>query len=312
MSAVPRPRIGLALGSGSARGWAHIGVIRALADAGIEPDLVCGTSIGALVGAAYVAGELDRLEAWVRGLRPQTVVSFLDVSLNGGLIKGEKLITFFREHFVDRDIRELARPFAAVATDLVHGREVWLREGGVSDAVRASIALPGLFTPVRRDGVWLVDGGLVNPVPVSLARAMGADVVIAVDLNSDLLGRHFKPKPAARAKKGAHASTVGNVLARIHAGMSQLGLNGNDPADEPPAMLDVMASSINIMQVFITRSRLAGEPADVLVTPRLAAFGLMEFHRAATAIDAGRRAAEAVLADVRMRIDDSGTATERY
>lgn len=312
MSAVPRPRIGLALGSGSARGWAHIGVIRALADAGIEPDLVCGTSIGALVGAAYVAGELDRLEAWVRGLRPQTVVSFLDVSLNGGLIKGEKLITFFREHFVDRDIRELERPFAAVATDLARGREAWLREGGVSDAVRASIALPGLFTPVRRDGVWLVDGGLVNPVPVSLARAMGADVVIAVDLNSDLLGRHFKPKPAARAKKGAHASTVGNVLARIHAGMSQLGLNGNDPADEPPAMLDVMASSINIMQVFITRSRLAGEPADVLVTPRLAAFGLMEFHRAATAIDAGRRAAEAVLADVRMRIDDSGTATERY
>ncbi len=310
MSTVPRPRIGLALGSGSARGWAHIGVIRALAEAGIEPDLVCGTSIGALVGAAYVAGELDRLEAWVRGLRPQTVVSFLDVSLNGGLIKGEKLITFFREHFVDRDIQDLARPFAAVATNLAHGREVWLREGGVSNAVRASIALPGLFTPVRRDGVWLVDGGLVNPVPVSLARAMGADVVIAVDLNSDLLGRHLKATPARRAKK-SRSSAVDTVLARIQAGMSQLGLNGSQAADGPPAMLDVLASSINIMQVFITRSRLAGEPADVLVTPRLAAFGLMEFHRAASAIDAGRRAAEAVLADVRMRIDDSGTATER-
>lgn len=311
MSASSRPRIGLALGSGSARGWAHIGVIRALADAGIEPDLVCGTSIGALVGAAYVAGELDRLEAWVRSLRLQTVVGFLDVSLNGGLIKGEKLITFFREHFVDRDMQELGRPFGAVATDLAHGREVWLREGGVSDAVRASIALPGLFTPARRDGVWLVDGGLVNPVPVSLARAMGADVVIAVDLNSDLLGRHLKPKPAARTKKGGHASAVDNVLARIQSGMSQLGLNGSDPADEPPAMLDVVASSLNIMQVFITRSRLAGEPADVLVTPRLAAFGLMEFHRAASAIDAGQRAAEAVLADVRTRIDDSGTAMER-
>jgi len=311
MSAVPRPRIGLALGSGSARGWAHIGVIRALAEAGIEPDLVCGTSIGALVGAAYVAGELDRLEAWVRGLRPQTVVSFLDVSLNGGLIKGEKLITFFREHFVDRDIQDLARPFAAVATNLAHGREVWLREGGVSDAVRASIALPGLFTPVRRDGAWLIDGGLVNPVPVSLARAMGADVVIAVDLNSDLLGRHLKPKPAAQAKKAAHASAVDNVLARIQSGMSQLGLNGSQAADGPPAMLDVLASSLNIMQVFITRSRLAGEPADVLVTPRLAALGLMEFHRAASTIDAGRRAAEAVLADVQTRIDDNGTATER-
>ena len=140
-----RPRIGLALGSGSARGWAHIGVIRALADAGIEPDLVCGTSIGALVGAAFVGGELDRLDTWVRSLRLQTVVSFLDVSLNGGLIKGDKLIAFFRDQFVDRDFSELARPFGAVATDLQRGREVWLREGGVSDAVRASIALPGLL-----------------------------------------------------------------------------------------------------------------------------------------------------------------------
>ncbi len=301
-AAPPRLRIGLALGGGSARGWAHIGVIRALQGAGIEPDVVCGTSIGALVGAAYVAGELDRLEAWVRSLRLQTVVSFLDVSLNGGLIKGDKLISFFREHFVDRDMHELARPFGAVATDLAHGREVWLREGGVSDAVRASIALPGLFTPVRRDGVWLVDGGLVNPVPVSLARAMGADIVIAVDLNSDLLGRHLKPKPAARTRKRGPTNAVDSMLARIQTGMAQLGFNDDHPDDESPAMLDVVASSINIMQVLITRSRLAGEPADVLVTPRLAELGLMEFHRAATAIDAGRRAADAVLPELQARL----------
>jgi len=168
MTSVSTPRIGLALGGGSARGWAHIGVIRALADAGVRPDIVCGTSIGALVGAAYVGGELDRLEDWVRSLRLQTVVSFLDFSLNGGLIKGDKLIDFFRSHFVDRDIRELERPFGAVATDLQRGREVWLREGPVTDAVRASIALPGLFTPVQHDGSWLVEGGLVNPVTVSL------------------------------------------------------------------------------------------------------------------------------------------------
>jgi NTE family protein len=300
-----RPRIGLALGGGSARGWAHIGVIRALADAGIDPDIVCGTSIGALVGAAHVGGELDRLEAWVRSLRLQTVVSFLDVSLNGGLIKGDKLITFFRNHFVDRDFSELARPFGAVATDLQRGREVWLREGGVSDAVRASIALPGLFTPVRRDGSWLVDGGLVNPVPVSLCRAMGADVVIAVDLNSDLLGRHLKPKPAPKPRqRGKAATPVVAMLAHIQSGMSQLGLNHDaDLANEPPAMLDVLASSINIMQVLITRSRLAGEPADVLITPRLADLGLMEFHRAGLAIDAGRRAAEAVLPHVWARLD---------
>ena len=309
--APPRPRIGLALGGGSARGWAHIGVIRALADAGIEPDIVCGTSIGALVGAAHAAGELDRLEAWVRGLKRQTVVSFLDFSLGGGLIKGEKLIDFFRVHFVDRDIDALDRPFGAVATDLARGREVWLREGRVSDAVRASIALPGLFTPAQRDGAWLVDGGLVNPVPVSLARAMGADLVIAVDLNSDLLGRHLRPKPAKSSPHAADhkADTLAEtVLARIQTGMSQLGLDRDHDTPDPPAMLDVLASSINIMQVLITRSRLAGEPADVLVTPHLAELELMAFHRASTAIEAGRRAVEEALPQLRARVTDPGEA----
>lgn len=301
------PRIGLALGGGSARGWAHIGVIRALKEAGIEPDFVCGTSIGALVGAAYVGGELDRLETWVRSLRLQTVVSFLDFSLNGGLIKGEKLIGFFRSHFVDRDIRELERPFGAVATDLRRGREVWLREGRVTDAVHASIALPGLFTPVRRDGSWLVDGGLVNPVPVSLCRAMGADFVIAVDLNSDLLGRHLKPRPhsarATRAPPPAAPDTLTDaVMARIQSGMSQFGINHRGEAG-PPAMLDVLASSINIMQVLITRSRLAGEPADVMVAPLLADLGLMEFHRAGIAIDAGKRAVEVALPFLQGRLN---------
>ena len=301
------PRIGLALGGGSARGWAHIGVIHALKDAGIEPDIVCGTSIGALVGAAYVDGDLERLEAWVRSLRLQTVVSFLDFSLGSGLIKGDKLIEFFRSHFVDRDIRELARPFGAVATDLQHGREVWLREGVVSDAVRASIALPGLFTPVMRDGVWLVDGGLVNPVPVSLCRAMGADLVIAVDLNTDRLGYHLKPKPIKAARKRTTAETetlADTVMARIQAGMSQIGLNGNGADNGPrlPAMLDVLASSLTIMQVMITRSRLAGEPADVMVTPLLADLGLMEFHRASVAIDAGRRAVAAAMPQISARL----------
>ena len=302
------PRIGLALGSGSARGWAHIGVIRALEEAGVKADVVCGTSIGALVGAAYAAGELDRLERWVKGLTLQTVVRFLDVSLDGGLIKGERLIEFFREHFVDLAIDTLDRPFGAVATDLVRGREVWLREGPVTDAVRASIALPGLFTPAQRDGTWLVDGGLVNPVPVSLARAMGADLVIAVDLNADLLGRHLKSRPARQARKpdsaGKPDTLAETVMARIQTGMSQLGLNRDDDAPDPPAMLDVLASSINIMQVLITRSRLAGEPADVLVTPHLADLELMAFHRAGVAIEAGRRAVEDVLPQLQARLND--------
>ena len=267
-----RPRIGLALGGGSARGWAHIGVIHALTDAGIEPDLICGTSIGALVGAAYVGGERGPLEDWARSLRLQTVAGFLDFSLNGGLIKGDKLIAFFRDHFVDRDIADLKRPFGAVATDLRRGREVWLREGRVSEAVRASIALPGLFTPAQRDGSWLVDGGLVNPVPVSLCRAMGADIVIAVDLNTGLLGRHLKSMPAPNSNKQAAAendSLTDSVMARIQTRLTQRGLNHGN-GTKTPAMLDVMASSINIMQVLITRSRLAGEPADVMVSPRLA------------------------------------------
>ncbi len=298
-------RIGLALGSGSARGWAHIGVIRALADAGIKPDIVCGTSIGALVGAAYVGGELDRLEDWVRSLRLQTVVSFLDFSLNGGLIKGDKLIDFFRSHFVDRDMQELERPFGAVATDLQRGREVWLRDGQVTDAVRASIALPGLFTPVQRDGRWLVDGGLVNPVPVSLCRAMGADIVIAVDLNADLLGRHLKPRLAKATHKRARVepdTLADTVMAHIQTGISQLGINRADEP-EPPAMLDVLASSINIMQVLITRSRLAGEPADVMVTPRLAELDLMAFHLAGIAIDAGRHSVEVALPALQLSLD---------
>ena len=300
-----RPLIGLALGGGSARGWAHIGVIRALASAGIEPDLVCGTSIGALVGAAYVGGELDRLEDWVRSLRLQTVVGFLDFSLNGGLIKGDKLIAFFRDHFVDRDIADLKRPFGAVATDLRRGREVWLREGRVSEAVRASIALPGLFTPVQRDGRWLVDGGLVNPVPVSLCRAMGADIVIAVDLNTGLLGRHLKSTPAPASKQTAaeNEPLTDSVMTRIQTRLTQLGLNHNNGA-KTPAMLDVMASSINIMQVLITRSRLAGDPADVMVTPLLADLGLMEFHRASVAIDTGRRAVEAILPQLKTCLID--------
>jgi NTE family protein len=295
-------RVGLALGGGSARGWAHIGVIRALHAAGVVPDLICGTSIGALVGAAYVGGELDRLEAWVRSLRLQTVMGFLDFSLGGGLIKGERLIAFFRDHFVDRDIRDLGRPFGAVATDLRRGREVWLREGAVSTAVRASIALPGLFTPVEHEGRWLVDGGLVNPVPVSLCRAMGADLVIAVDLNADLLGRHLKPHaaPALAENDVEGARFADAVRSRFHIGLAPFA-HKRDEAPLPP-MLDVLASSINIMQVLITRSRLAGEPADILVAPRLAELGLMEFHRAATAIEAGERALHAVLPQLQERL----------
>lgn len=289
--------VGLALGGGSARGWAHIGVVRALEAAGVRPDVVCGTSIGAVVGAAYVNGSLGALEAFARSLTWQRVVGFLDVSFSGGLIRGERVTEYFREHFVDATIEALPRPFGAVACDLRTGREVWLRQGPVADAVRASMAVPGVFTPVARDDMLLADGGLVDPVPVALARAMGAATVIAVDLGSDLVGRRLpgNGNPARANPTSPEENT--SVIARLQSGLAALGnrLRPEEQGkDEEPSLLDVLLASLNVMQVRITRSRLAEEPPDVLIEPRLAALALMDFHRAAEAIDEGKRAVDRV------------------
>lgn len=278
--------IGLALGSGAARGWAHLGVLRALAAEGVVPDVVCGCSIGAFVGAAAASGDLDKLTDWAKALKWQDVVSLLDVSLRGGLIKGERLIQFFQRNFFDRDFSDLPTRFACVATELGSGREVWLHDGNVSEAVRASIALPGLMTPVMYRGQVLVDGGLVNPVPVSLCRAMGADVVIAVDLGSDMVGRAWKhsaiePAPIEETELG----WSDRLLARFG-----LGGNGSGPYANLPSLVTVLSSSINIMQVRIARSRLAGEPADVLIAPRVGQLGLLDYHRAEEAIVEGEAA----------------------
>lgn len=289
-------RFGLVLGSGSARGWAHIGVIRILQEAGFKPDIICGTSIGALVAAAYAMDQLDNLEDWVRGLSWQDVVGFLDISFNGGLIKGTKLIEFLRSNLEAKDIEELDVPYGAVATDLQTGREIWLQQGSVFDAVRASIALPGLFTPARHDGRYVIDGGLVNPVPVSLARAMGADVVVAVDLNADLIGRHTTAG-GKTASRPVSEGITGKMLARLQQGIASI-LPGDVSNANAPSMLDVLSASINIMQVRITRSRLAGEPADVLLTPRLSNLELLDFHRGNEAIAAGAQAAEDALSDI--------------
>ena len=291
MNSPRKHRVGLALGSGSARGWAHVGVIRALERAGIKPDLVCGTSIGALVGAAYAAGELENFEKWLLGLGITDVLSFMDVRLNGGMIKGERLMEFFRRSFIDRPIDELALPFAAVATALHTGAEVWLRNGSTIEAVRASIALPGLFAPVVYEDRMLVDGALVNPVPVSLARAMGADVVIAVDLSSDLLGRRLREEPEPELPE----SDISEWRRRFQKNLSALIPSSSDNEPELPSMLEVVANSIDIMQVRISRSRMAGDPPEVIVTPRLAHFGLLDFHRTREAIKEGERSVEAVL-----------------
>ena len=196
----PATCLGLALGR-EARGWAHIGAIRALEERGVKPDIVCGSSIGALVGAAYASGKLDQLEAWVTGLTWTTVVRLMDLTWRGGLIRGTRLFTLFRTIFEDREIPELPIPYGAVATELNSGRELWLRHGKVLEAVRALCAMPGLFTPVVRNGAVLVDGGLVNPVPVSMCRALGAELVIAVDLSWESSG----PIAAATSRRSRRA-----------------------------------------------------------------------------------------------------------
>jgi NTE family protein len=306
-------RIGLVLGGGAARGWAHIGAIRALHDAGIKPDVVCGTSIGALVGAVYANGDLDWLEEWVSRLTWQTVVRLLDLRLSGGLLGGRKVIQLFADKFNGRSIAQLNMPFAAVATELDSGRESWLQDGSVVDAVRASIAIPGIFTPVWHNGVWLVDGGLSNPVPVSVARGMRADCVIAVDLNNDILnGRDFggavvdtpsidptAPPPVSLRRNG---KPWPRWLAPAEERVTDDVRVPPAPSARVPSMLSSIAQSIDIMQVRITRSRLAGEPADILIQPRLGGMGIFDFHRAAPAIEEGRAAVEYMLPAIRARL----------
>jgi NTE family protein len=310
--------IGLVLGGGAARGWAHIGAIRALEEAGIKPDVVCGTSIGALVGAAYANGDLDWLEEWVGHLTWQTVVRLLDLRLSGGLLGGRKVFDVFASQFNGHGIDELKLPFTAVATELDTGREVWLRDGGVVDAVRASIAIPGIFTPVWHDGVWLVDGGLSNPVPVSAARAMRADCVIAVDLNHDILnGRDLggaidtvprevpeEAEPVAGDEPRVLLRRNGKRFPRWlqPAGVAPDVRVAPPPSARVPSLLSSVAQSIDIMQVRITRSRLAGEPADVLIQPRLGGMGIFDFHRAAPAIAEGRAAVQYMLPAIRAQL----------
>src|SRR5256714_4626169 len=208
-----RPTLGITLGSGSARGWAHIGVLRGLIEHGIEPDFVAGCSMGAMVGAAFAAGRIDQLEAWALSLDWKRVVGLADVGFRGGLFKGDRLLNLYHGQFVQCAFSELSVPFAAVATDLATGQEIWLREGNVSDAVRASCTVPGLFRPVLRDGRYLVDGSVVNPIPVSLCRAMGAKVVIAVDLGSHRTRRFpldTQNAPPVKFQRGGFFDTPGS------------------------------------------------------------------------------------------------------
>jgi len=298
-------KIGLALGSGSARGWAHIGVIKALEEIGIKPDIVCGTSIGSLVGGMYVTNNLDKLHEWLLTLDKKEIIKLLDINLlsGGGFVEGKYLIDFFNQHMGNEHIENLDIPYASIATNLNNGQEVWIKEGPINDAIRASMALPGLFTPVlhnNQQDTWLVDGGLVNPVPVSTCRAMGATKVIAVNLNGDILGKHLNNQQQQKTdfpkitEQTLLSTFTGKITDRIPEKITEKAsamfseMFENDI--NQPGIFDVLASSINIMQDRITRSRMAGDPPDIILAPKLSQIGLMEFDRAEEAIEAGRKA----------------------
>ncbi|MBW1980541.1 MAG: patatin-like phospholipase family protein [Deltaproteobacteria bacterium] len=292
-------QVGLALGSGSARGWAHIGVIRALMELGIEPDIVCGTSIGALVGAFYVTGNLDSLEEWTRGLHKHDVLQFIDIKLlpRGGLLEGDRIVQFLQDSIGDREIADLPKPFAAVATDLLTGQEIWLTTGSLVEAVRASVSVPCIFTPVTYGEHLLVDGGLVDPVPVSACKALGADVILAVNLNSEVLGKHICQ--AKRSKTRAKASnSEPKFLHALSAGLkkwtSSLGASISDSLVDTLSFFDVMNGSLSIMQNYIVRSRLADDQPDVTINPRVVDIGFLDFDKAAEAIAEGKRAVERI------------------
>jgi len=298
----PAPKIGLALGSGSARGWAHIGVIKALTEAGIHVDYVAGTSVGAVVGAVYASGRIDSFKDVVLQLDWKKIASFLDVVFpKSGLIDGNRIAEFIRSHVGEKNIEDLSLPFCAVSTDLATGNEVVFQDGDIIEAVRASISVPGVFTPVRKSGAILVDGGLVNPVPVSVVREMGADLVIAVDLNHDIIDKKGLKK-ASITNSSALASNPGTMQGLTKGSKILDALNNRletlDLAalthirqwmarDPMPNIFEVLMTSINIMETQITATRLKADPPEALIQPHLGHIRFLEFNRAEEAIVAG-------------------------
>jgi NTE family protein len=310
LGSIRRPVIGLALGGGAARGFAHIGIIRTLIAHGIVPNVVVGTSIGAVVGGAYASGHLDTLEEWARSLQPRNILGYLDIRLNGsGLIGGTKLAAQLEAAMGQNMIEDLPVKFATIATEVRTGHEIWLTHGPMVDAMRASYALPGIFQPVFVGDRWLVDGALVNPVPVSAARAFGAEIVIAANLSSDV----FAHSTTIYAYGQKPAVTVAATPEVLDPAPPKRGLGKFFSAEKTvkreffgsagrPGISTVMVDAFNIMQDRITRARLAGDPPDLLISPRVGQIGWFDFHRAEDLIAHGARTAERAIDSIQEAI----------
>jgi len=306
------PPIGLALGGGVARGWAHIGAIRALIEAGIEPDIISGTSIGALVGAAYLAGNLDTIEDWARSLTKRRLLSYMDIRWGGsGLMRGDRLAKVLNHYLGDINIEDMDRKFAAVACDLRTGYEVWLQNGPLVPALRASYALPGAFEPIKIDNRDMIDGALVNPVPVSTCRALGAHIVIAVSLNGDAFGpigsSHDMDFDDQEPDALDPFELAGQSLNKLRPDRLLLkSLIGGTKSEGSIKLGSVMMGTLNIVMDRIARSRLAGDPPDVFVAPRIGHIGMTEFSRADELIERGYRAMQHEIPLIQSVIDVLG------
>jgi len=319
------PPLGIALGGGVARGWAHIGAIRALIEAGIRPDIIAGTSIGAVVGASYLAGRLDQLENWARSLNRSRMLSYMDLRLGGsGLMRGERLTRVLNRYLGELRIEDLDRKFAAVTCDLRTGYEVWLQQGPLVPAVKASYALPGAFEPVNVDGRYMIDGALVNPVPVSTCRALGAHIVIAVSLNGDAFGPMGSSheldvdgmEPEVEFSESEPLELAMQSLNKIRPDRLMLkAMLGHNKPGKSPKLGAVMMSSLNIVMDRISRSRLAGDPPDVFVAPRIGHIGMLEFTKADELIERGYRAMQHEIPLIKSVVDvlsqlPRGTSTD--
>lgn len=299
-----KPRLGLALGGGAAKGWAHIGFMKALDEAGIKPDIIAGTSIGAVVGGCWAAGHLNELEKFALSLTQRRVFALMDVSLSGsGLINGTRLGKLLTNHLTGIKIENLQTPFCCMATELENGNEIWLTKGDLAAALQASYALPGIFKPVKIDNRWLVDGALVNPVPITACRAMGADYVIGVSLSASGVGRG-----TVMANTMLSTPMNNDPAENMFSGEDEEQTSDNDKSaksllhrqilgrkDGPPGISSVMMQAFNIIQDRIARSRLAGDPPDTLISPNVEDIGLFDFHRASDAIESGYNSAKSVI-----------------
>ncbi|MFT7514447.1 MAG: NTE family protein, partial [Candidatus Omnitrophota bacterium] len=300
-------KLGIALGSGAARGWAHIGVLEALIEGGLSPEIVTGTSIGSIIGAVYACDRLPEIKEVALSLDVKTMLyEFVDMGGRSGMIDGGKVTEFIRSHIKEAQIEDLGRPFACVAADVLTGEAFIFKKGDLINAIRCSISIPGIFTPIYFKDRVLVDGGVVNPVPVDVARKMGADVVIAVDINEGFLECGSKSVPKnyldrIKAKTEQSRKDRFGWVEKIQTKVAEmtpddLGAMKRWLAPDPiPNMFDVLGNSLRIMEKQITDNMLRLHPADVVIRPAVGGIEIFEFNRAEEAIQAGYEAGQAAL-----------------